>query len=90
MTARILHRYFAVCFFDKLRGLFNIFYNDTDALHSLVPQEVTVALSSPGFPGYDPDRFDHWKYDSDLNQELLNGAYWRVRHFFFQSSNVCA
>ncbi len=41
-------------------------------------QEVPVALSTPGYPGFNPDRFDHWKYDSDLNQELLNGAYWKV------------
>jgi len=40
-------------------------------------REVPVKLSSPPYPGADPDHFDHWRWNSSLNQELLNGRYWK-------------
>jgi len=40
-------------------------------------EEVPVALTMPRFPGPDPDHFDHWYWESPLNQELLNGKYWK-------------
>ncbi|EKX38073.1 hypothetical protein GUITHDRAFT_115833 [Guillardia theta CCMP2712] len=40
-------------------------------------KEVPIGLTMPEFPGTDHDHFDHWKWDSSMNQELLNGAYWR-------------
>ena len=27
--------------------------------------------------GEDHDHFDHWKWNSNLNQELINGRYWK-------------
>ena len=40
-------------------------------------EEVPIALTNPQFPGPDPDHFDHWYWESPLNQELLNGRYWK-------------
>lgn len=40
-------------------------------------EEVPTALTMPMFPGPDPDHFDHWHWKSALNQELLNGRYWK-------------
>ena len=40
-------------------------------------EEVPTALTMPMFPGPDPDHFDHWYWESPLNQELLNGKYWK-------------
>jgi len=40
-------------------------------------EEVPTALTMPQFPGPDPDHFDHWHWESPLNQELLNGRYWK-------------
>ena len=30
-----------------------------------------------GRAGAEPDRFDHWRWNSSVNQELLNGRYWK-------------
>jgi len=38
-------------------------------------EEVPIAMTHPRFPGPDPDHFDHWFWNSGLNQELLNGRY---------------
>jgi len=40
-------------------------------------EEVPTALTMPMMPGPDPDHFDHWHWKSSLNQELLNGKYWK-------------
>ena len=29
------------------------------------------------YSGADYDRFDHWKWNSNANQELINGRYWK-------------
>ena len=40
-------------------------------------KEVPTMLTHPLFPGPDHDHFDHWHWKSPLNQELLNGKYWK-------------
>jgi len=40
-------------------------------------EEVPTALTMPIFPCPDHDHFDHWHWKSPLNQELLNGKYWK-------------
>ena len=40
-------------------------------------KEVPTMLTHPFFPGPDHDHFDHWHWKSPLNQELLNGKYWK-------------
>jgi hypothetical protein len=40
-------------------------------------REVPVMVANPAYPGADPDHFDHWRWNSSLNQELLNGRNWQ-------------
>jgi len=39
--------------------------------------EVPAGMAEPDFPGANPDRFGKWSAASDLNQDMVNGAYWR-------------
>ncbi len=38
---------------------------------------LAAAVAAAVGAGADPDHFDHWRWNSSVNQELLNGRYWR-------------
>ena len=49
-----------------------------DQLGEKQDEEVPVALTQPQMPGPNLDHFDHWSFEDPKNQQLLNGAYWKM------------